>query len=79
MVFRRVFDTHANGLHVDLGARYPLLFSNNYYFYRQGRRGINTNAMPGRMVLFKKLISRDTKRDIRVPQKAGEFDYCVSN
>ena len=79
MVLRTFFDSHANGLHVYLGARYPLLFSNNYYFYRKGRGGININAMPVSMALFNKLRSRDTKREIRVPQKAGEFDYCVFN
>jgi hypothetical protein len=48
--------------YVDVGAYHPKRFSNTYFFYRQGWRGINIDAMPGSMKVFE----QDRPRDINL-------------
>ncbi len=47
------------GFFVDVGAHHPIRFSNTYALYRKGWRGINVDATPGSMEMFKKLRPGD--------------------
>ncbi len=46
MVLRRFVGDKLNGFYVDIGAHHPKRFSNTYYFYKLGWRGINVDADP---------------------------------
>lgn len=59
MILRRLFEKQKAGFYVDVGAHHPKRFSNTYFFYKIGWRGINIDAMPGSMNIFKKLRPRD--------------------
>ena len=54
-ILYRIFEQQPVGFYVDVGAHHPKRFSNTYFFYRRGWRGINIDAMPGSMKNFEKL------------------------
>jgi len=55
MILRRLFEKQNTGFYVDVGAHHPKRFSNTFFFYKKGWRGINIDAMPNSMSLFNKL------------------------
>jgi FkbM family methyltransferase len=63
------------GFYVDIGAFAPLQHSNTYWFYRRGWRGINVDATPGSMHIFKWLRRRDVNLELAVSSKGGELTY----
>lgn len=82
MVLKRFFEAPPvpnPGFYVDVGAHHPMRFSNTYYFYRRGWRGINIDAMPGSMGEFDRLRPRDINIEIGVAEKATELEYHIFN
>lgn len=75
MILRRIFDDKREGFYVDIGAHHPKRFSNTYYFYKNGWRGINIDAMPGSMDLFKKNRPRDINLELAVSDKNEKLMY----
>src|SRR5690349_18351333 len=71
MVLRRVFEHKAHGFYVDVGAHHPMRFSNTYFFYRRGWRGINIDARPGSKREFDRARPRDINVECGVAQVAG--------
>jgi len=67
LILRRVFEGRRSGFFVDVGAHHPSRFSNTYYFYKLGWSGINIDATPGSMRLFR----RRRPRDINVEAAVG--------
>ena len=65
MILRKVFEGAEKGFYIDVGAHHPQRFSNTYYFYKQGWRGINIDAMPGSMKSFRR--SRPGDINLEVP------------
>lgn len=55
----RILDLSQRGFFVDVGAHHPIRFSNTYYLYRAGWRGVNIDATPGSMDLFRKIRPKD--------------------
>jgi FkbM family methyltransferase len=47
------------GYYVDIGAHHPVFISNTYHFYKKGWRGINIDATPGIMDIFKAIRPGD--------------------
>jgi FkbM family methyltransferase len=66
MILRRIFDEKAAGFYVDVGAHHPFRFSNTFYFYKKGWRGINIDAMPGSMSAFERFRPLDINLEIPV-------------
>ena len=64
-----------NGFYVDVGAFHPTLYSNTYFFYLYGWRGINVEARPGSKKLFDKLRPRDVNLEVGVSGKRGILTY----
>lgn len=81
MVLRRIFEPGSNssGFYVDIGAHHPLRFSNTYFFYRHGWRGLNIDAMPGSMSEFDRRRPRDINLEIPVSKTAREMTYYRFN
>jgi len=79
MVLRRIYENKKSGFYVDVGAHHPKRFSNTYFFYRRGWKGINVDAMPGSMDLFKRWRSRDINLELGVAQQEGVLNYYIFN
>lgn len=78
-VLARLFDSASEGFYVDVGAHHPMRFSNTYFFYRRGWRGVNIDAMPGSMRLFQKHRPRDTNIEAGIGLTAGSIPFYVFN
>lgn len=79
MILRRIFEKKINGFYVDVGAHHPKRFSNTYFFYKKGWRGINIDAMPGSMKLFNKLRPKDINIEKPVSDKKETLTYYAFN
>jgi FkbM family methyltransferase len=79
LVLSRIFESQESGFFVDIGALHPQRFSNTYKFYRAGWRGINVDAMPGSMEIFRKIRPEDINLEIPVSDKIEHLDYHVFN
>lgn len=79
MILRRIFERQKKGYYVDVGAHHPKRFSNTYYFYKYGWNGINIDAQPGSMNLFKKIRPRDINIELPISNKIERLKYYVFN
>lgn len=79
MLLRRIFEKKKVGFYVDVGAHHPFRFSNTYYLYKQGWQGINIDAMPGSMVLFRRFRSRDINLEIPISNGEQVLTYFAFN
>jgi hypothetical protein len=79
LVLDRFLDGKTNGFYVDVGAHHPIRFSNTYYFYKRGWKGINIDAMPGSMKPFKKFRPRDINLEIPISQDEREIEFYQFN
>ena len=65
------------GFYIDIGAHHPIRFSNTHSFYLKGWRGINVDATPNSMTLFKLLRPKDINIESGVADKPGILKfYC---
>ena len=67
LILARIFQGQTTGFYADVGAHHPLRFSNTYLFYQRGWSGINIDAMPGSMEVFR----RDRPRDLNIEAAVG--------
>lgn len=79
LVLMRMFEGQESGFYVDIGAHHPQRFSNTYLFYLKGWQGINIDAMPGSMDLFKKIRPRDINLEIAISDKEEILTYHEFN
>lgn len=63
------------GFFVDIGAFHPYKYSNTFYLYKAGWRGINIDARPNSMKLFDRLRPEDINLEIAVSDADGEAEY----
>lgn len=77
MLLSRIFEKQETGFYVDVGAHHPMRFSNTYYFYKLGWRGINIDAMPGSMKLFEKYRTYDINLEIPISSHAEILTYYM--
>ena len=76
MILRHIIGSDKqDGFYVDVGAYHPTLFSNTYFFYLYGWRGINVEARPGSRKLFDKVRPRDINLELGVSSGRGELTY----
>ena len=79
MVLRRLFEHKGDGFYVDVGAHHPMRFSNTYFFYRRGWRGINVDARPGSKRIFDRARARDINVECGIARQAGVATYYEFN
>jgi FkbM family methyltransferase len=75
LIARRIFEGLSRGFYVDVGAHHPTRFSNTMAFYRRGWRGINIDANPDAIRLFKRARPRDTNVCIGVSEAGGNLTF----
>ena len=66
-----------NGFFIDIGAHHPKRMSNTWLFYRMGWSGLNIDAMPGSMELFRRLRPRDINIECGVGEEASTQLFYV--
>lgn len=79
LILARMLEGQKTGFYVDVGAHHPVRFSNTYLFYLRGWRGINIDAEPGSMQLFRKLRGRDINVECGVAGRGGLMTYFRFN
>lgn len=79
VILRRLFGNKKNGFYIDVGAHHPKRFSNTYLFYKQGWSGINIDAMPNSMKLFRKYRPRDINIEKPISDKKETLTYYMFN
>lgn len=79
LILRELFLKKKNGTFIDVGAHHPKRFSNTYFFYRRGWRGINIDAYPGSMRLFNIFRRRDINIESGVGAETCELNFYVFN
>ena len=79
IVLQQIFTGRRDGFYVDIGAFHPTLYSNTYWFYLSGWRGINIDARPGAMKAFRKWRSRDINLETAIGAQAGALTYYRLN
>ncbi|GIK59685.1 MAG: FkbM family methyltransferase [Ignavibacteriota bacterium] len=67
------------GFYIDVGAHHPKRFSNTYYFYKRGWRGINIEPMPGSKNKFDRIRPKDINLEIPISSKEEELTYYIFN
>jgi FkbM family methyltransferase len=79
MILRRIFKDTSDGFYIEVGAHHPKRFSNTHSFYRLGWTGINIDAMPGSMKLFRKIRKRDINIEKAISIKNEKLTYYIFN
>jgi FkbM family methyltransferase len=72
MILRSLCHRMERGVYVDVGAHHPVYYSNTHYFYRRGWRGLNVDASPETMRLFRVLRPRDISVEACVGPEEGK-------
>jgi FkbM family methyltransferase len=75
LLLKRIFQDQQTGFYVDVGAHHPVLFSNTLLLYLRGWRGINMDAMPGSMELFRQMRPLDINIECGVSDREGDLTY----
>ncbi len=78
-ILARVFEGQAGGYFVDVGAHHPTRFSNTYYFYKRGWKGINIDATPGSMAAFNAQRPLDINIESGVSSTPEPLEFCIFN
>ncbi|NCQ13074.1 SAM-dependent methyltransferase [Candidatus Falkowbacteria bacterium CG10_big_fil_rev_8_21_14_0_10_37_18] len=65
------------GFYVDIGAYQPKKFSNTFFYYKKGWKGINIDAKPGSMELFKRERKRDINLELGVSNEKNKLDFYI--
>lgn len=79
MVLRKEFQDKSTGFYIDIGAYHPQRYSNTYYFYLKGWRGINIDAMPGSMDVFKEKRPKDINIEAAISNSTSLLEYYNFN
>lgn len=75
MILSRMLGIRDNGFYIDVGAFHPQIYSNTYYFYLQGWKGINIDARPGSMGIFKKIRPNDINLEVPISDRKQVLTY----
>jgi len=78
-ILARMYEGLVHGFYVDVGAYHPARFSNTLLLYKRGWCGINIDAMPGRMRLFRWTRPRDVNIEAAVSDSSKELLYYMFN
>ncbi len=79
MILARLFDCNKRGFYVDVGAHHPKRFSNTYFFYRRGWRGINIEPNPEALALFHAHRKGDINLSFGVSDNECKLRYFMFN
>ncbi|NMB57376.1 FkbM family methyltransferase [Candidatus Beckwithbacteria bacterium] len=79
LLLEYIFTGQNQGFYIDVGAHHPKRFSNTFLFYQKGWHGINIDATPKSMNLFKKIRPRDINLETAISDKKERLDFYIFN
>ena len=79
MILDCLFQGKESGFYVDVGAHHPERYSNTCLFYRRGWRGINIDATPGSMAIFRRRRGRDINLECAVAGERKTLTFHLFN
>ncbi|MEW5819897.1 MAG: FkbM family methyltransferase [Cyanobacteriota bacterium] len=82
LIINKIFSQYSSnykGFYIDIGAYHPMRYSNTYLLYKLGWNGINIDANPDSMKLFKKYRSRDINLECAISSKKETKTYYMFN
>src|SRR5690554_4255676 len=65
------------GFYVDIGAYHPIKYSNTYYFYKRGWRGINIEPMPKSNKIFNLIRPNDLNLELGISSSGARMTYYI--
>lgn len=77
IILQKLFAHKKTGFYVDVGAHHPYRYSNTFWFYRRGWKGINIDATPGAMRAFEITRSRDTNLEVAISDRLKKLSYYL--
>jgi FkbM family methyltransferase len=77
LILETFFDGMYQGFFVDIGAYYPIRFSNTYLFYLKGWTGINIDARPESMKIFNEIRPKDINIEVAIGKKEETLTYYM--
>ncbi|MEO8414426.1 MAG: FkbM family methyltransferase [Ginsengibacter sp.] len=77
LILETFFQNVGKGFYIDIGAYHPVRFSNTYLFYLKGWRGINIDASPGSMDIFKTLRPEDINVEVAIGKDEKTLTYYM--
>jgi hypothetical protein len=66
LILNTILGNLKSRFYVDIGANNPTVQSNTHFFYKKGWNGINVDALPGSMKIFKRIRPRDINLEIPI-------------
>lgn len=79
LVINRLLGGKTTGFYVEVGCHHPFRFSNTYFFYRKGWRGICIDPLPGTKKAFNRWRKRDKVLEVGVSDVASFLTYHMFN
>ena len=79
MILNKLLENCKTGYFVDIGAHHPKRFSNTYFFYKKGWTGINIDAKPGSMDIFKKQRPLDINIEMGLSSSNEDLNFYIFN
>jgi FkbM family methyltransferase len=67
------------GTYVDVGAHHPHKFSNSFFYYKKGIRGVCIDPIPGTKSFFEAHRPEDVFLNIGVSENQGNMPYFILN
>lgn len=77
LILGRYFESRRTGFYVDVGAHHPFRFSNTYFFFLQGWRGLNIDASPGAMARFRRFRPGDINLEMGVGERSTNIPFYM--
>jgi len=75
VVLSRIFSKQEHGFYVDVGAYHPKQYSNTYLLYKKGWKGINIDANPDSIKIFKWSRPSDINLNLGISNIRKEIPY----
>jgi FkbM family methyltransferase len=77
MILNCIFSHLNRGTYIDVGANHPTKASNTYFFYKKGWRGVNIDALPESIKLFRKERSKDINIEAGISDIEEILDFYI--
>jgi len=77
LILEEYFQGVNKGFYIDIGAYHPIRYSNTFKFYLKGWHGINIDARPGSMQIFKKIRPKDINLEIAIGNRSECLKYYM--
>lgn len=79
LVLNKLLGNKPNGFYIDIGANHPVRFSNTWFFYKKGWRGINIEPNPDMFKLLEEYRPYDVNLNIGISDVNDTLDYYMFN